>query len=73
MLRLHYHRTSPYTISLNAGKRWATSLGVWGIGGGAAALFLLSVTPLVKKRFLVNIPLLGDYYEDNTPASDKPF
>jgi ubiquinol-cytochrome c reductase subunit 10 len=43
------------------------------VGAGTAALFLLSVTPVVKKGFLVNIPLLGSYYEDKTPASDKPF
>ncbi|KAG8217337.1 hypothetical protein J3R82DRAFT_5432, partial [Butyriboletus roseoflavus] len=36
-------------------------------------LQLLSVTPLVKNAFLVKVPLLGSYYEDKTPASDKPF
>jgi hypothetical protein len=48
-------------------------LGVWGVGAGSAALFLLSVTPLVKREFLVKVPVLGSYYEDKTPASDKWF
>lgn len=46
---------------------------LWGVGAGTAALFVLSVTPLVKREFLTKVPLLGEYYEDKTPASDKPF
>jgi len=46
---------------------------MWGVGVGAAAVFLLSVTPVVKNGLLVKLPLIGNYYEDKTPASDKPF
>ncbi|KAH9997488.1 ubiquinol-cytochrome-c reductase complex subunit-domain-containing protein [Russula vinacea] len=54
-------------------KRWSGSLGLWGVGAGTALVFLLSVTPKVKNTLLLKIPVLSDYYEDKTPASDKPF
>jgi len=73
MMKLHYHRTSPYTAPLNVGRRWLPSLSIWGVGMGTAVVFFLSVTPIVKKGLLVKAPLLGSYYEDNTPVSDKPF
>ncbi|KIK06609.1 hypothetical protein K443DRAFT_129875 [Laccaria amethystina LaAM-08-1] len=73
MARLVYQPQSPLNATLTASRRWATSLGVWGVGAGTAALLLLSVTPLVKREVLVKLPVLGSYYEDKTPASDKPF
>ncbi|TFK76604.1 hypothetical protein BDN72DRAFT_831185 [Pluteus cervinus] len=73
MSRLAFHPRGPVSASLNASKRWAVSAGIWGVGAGTAALFLLSVTPLVKREFLSKVPVLGPYYQDNTPASDKPF
>ncbi|RDB21304.1 hypothetical protein Hypma_011452 [Hypsizygus marmoreus] len=73
MARLVYQPQSPLNATLAVSKRWATSLGIWGVGAGTAALFLLSVTPLVKREFLVKVPVVGSYYEDKTPASDKPF
>ncbi|KAH7889895.1 cytochrome b-c1 complex subunit 10, partial [Phlebopus sp. FC_14] len=54
-------------------KRWGPSLGIWGIGAGTAALFFLSVTPVVRNGLLVRVPIIGSYYEDKTPPSDKPF
>jgi len=75
MARHHvaFRPTPVSTHQLNVLKRWATSLGIWGVGTGAAALYLLSVTPLVKREFLVKVPVLGNYFEDTTPASDKSF
>jgi len=73
MSRVLFTRTPPVAQISGIGKRWAASLGIWGIGAGTAALFLLSVTPIVRNGVLVDIPVLGSYYEDNTPASDKPF
>jgi len=55
------------------GKAWTPALGIWGVGVGTAAVFLLSVTPIVKNGLLVKLPLIGSVYEDKTPASDKPF
>ncbi|EDR11327.1 uncharacterized protein LACBIDRAFT_316050 [Laccaria bicolor S238N-H82] len=73
MARLAYQPQSPLNATLTVSRRWATSLGVWGVGAGTAALLLLSVTPLVKREVLVKVPVLGSYYEDKTPACDKPF
>jgi len=73
MSRVLFSRTLPTAQVSTIGKRWAFSLGIWGVGAGTAALYLLSVTPIVKNGLLVKIPILGSYYEDKTPASDKPF
>ncbi|KAG9318279.1 hypothetical protein JVU11DRAFT_363 [Chiua virens] len=73
MSRLAFQTTSPFTMGTTFFKRWTPTLSIWGLGAGAAALFLLSVTPVVKNGALVKVPLLGSYYEDKTPASDKPF
>ncbi|KAJ7074264.1 hypothetical protein C8F01DRAFT_1242526 [Mycena amicta] len=74
MSRLLFQPTSSYAHTLNViTKRWASSLGIWGVGAGSAAFLFLSVTPLVRREVLVKVPLLKLYYEDTTPASDKPF
>ncbi|KIO27131.1 hypothetical protein M407DRAFT_243466, partial [Tulasnella calospora MUT 4182] len=53
-------------------QRWVPSLGMWGAGAGVAVALLMSATPLFKNDVLVKVPALGWYWEDNTPASDKP-
>ncbi|KAF7295331.1 hypothetical protein MIND_01072400 [Mycena indigotica] len=73
MSRVLFQSTSPYAHTVNITKRWAASLGIWGVGAGAGAFLFLSVTPLVRREVLVKIPVLNWYYEDKTPASDKPF
>nr|GAT59649.1 predicted protein [Mycena chlorophos] len=73
MSRVLFHATSPFGHTLNLTKRWTSSLGIWGVGAGSAALLFLSVTPLVRREVLVKVPVLSWYFEDNTPASDKPF
>jgi len=73
MARFVYHQRSPAKAILALSKPWVPSLGLWGVGAGAAALLLLSVTPLVKREVLVKVPGLSLYFEDKTPASDKPF
>ncbi|KAF9228640.1 hypothetical protein BS17DRAFT_744590 [Gyrodon lividus] len=73
MARLSVQTPSPYSITRAWAKRWAPSLGIWGVGVGTTAVFLLSVTPVIKNGILIKLPLLGSYYEDKTPASDKPF
>ncbi|TFK55184.1 hypothetical protein OE88DRAFT_1653915 [Heliocybe sulcata] len=75
-LNLHqvpsYQRLGSYSLPRMA-RMWSTSGVIWGAGAGIAVLYLLSVTPIVKNRLLVKVPVLGRYYEDDTPASDKPF
>jgi hypothetical protein len=73
MSQFTYRPTPLTTHTLNAGKRWASSLGIWGVGAGTAALFFLSVTPLVKRELLSKLPVMGSHFSDDTPASDKPF
>ncbi|KAJ3483337.1 hypothetical protein NLI96_g6388 [Meripilus lineatus] len=73
MSRVSYHPTPAFKLSTDFSRRWGTTLGVWGVGAGIAALFVLSVTPLVKREFLTKVPVLGNHYEDKIPASDKPF
>ncbi|THH33869.1 hypothetical protein EUX98_g217 [Antrodiella citrinella] len=71
--RVHFQAVPPYRAATNFVSKWGLSLGLWGAGAGITALYLLSVTPLVKREFLTKVPLLGSYYEDKIPASDKPF
>jgi len=73
MARVVYHPRSPVNATLASSKPWVQSLGLWGVGAGAAALLFLSVTPLVQREFLVKVPGLSLYFEDKTPAADKPF
>ncbi|KAJ7168234.1 hypothetical protein C8R43DRAFT_1121412 [Mycena crocata] len=73
MSRLFYSSTSPLNHTLNMTKRWSSALGFWGVGGGAAVFLFLSVTPLVRREVLLKVPVLQNYFEDKTPASDKPF
>ncbi|KAI0053840.1 hypothetical protein FA95DRAFT_1551604 [Auriscalpium vulgare] len=60
-------------FTLTAAKQWTPSLGLWGVAAGTAAVLFLSTTPKVKNGILVKLPVIGSYYEDTTPASDKPF
>jgi len=71
--RLTYSSPSPLAQSLNATKRLGAAYGIWAFGAGAGVFLFLSVTPLVRREVLVKVPLLKNYYEDDTPASDKPF
>ncbi|KAF9791171.1 cytochrome b-c1 complex subunit 10 [Thelephora terrestris] len=73
MSRVLFSQTPPSALFSRLGKAWAPTLAIWGIGAGTAAVFLLSVTPIVKNGLLVKLPLIGSVYEDKTPASDKPF
>jgi ubiquinol-cytochrome c reductase subunit 10 len=60
-------------FTIGTAKRWSGSATVWGVGVGTALLFLLSVTPKVKNTLLLKVPVVNNYFEDKTPASDKPF
>ncbi|KAJ3503420.1 hypothetical protein NLJ89_g8443 [Agrocybe chaxingu] len=73
MARLVFTPQSTVAATVTATKRWVPTLGIWGASAGAGALLLLSVTPLVRRELLEKVPVLGSYYQDKTPASDKPF
>ncbi|KAG8903675.1 hypothetical protein FRB99_002866 [Tulasnella sp. 403] len=61
------------TFTATGVKRWVPSMGLWGAGAGVAVAMLMSATPLFRNDVLVKIPVVGTYWEDHTPASDKPF
>ncbi|KAF9532327.1 ubiquinol-cytochrome-c reductase complex subunit-domain-containing protein [Crepidotus variabilis] len=73
MSHIRLHPQSSVNAATNATKRWASSLGIWGASLGAFGVLALSVTPLFRREVLQKVPVLGSYYEDKTPASDKPF
>ncbi|KAL4065389.1 ubiquinol-cytochrome-c reductase complex subunit-domain-containing protein [Scleroderma yunnanense] len=73
MARVVFQSTSPLGQPKMFLRNWGPSLGMWGVGAGTAALFVLSVTPVVRNGLLVRVPVIGDYFEDKTPASDKSF
>ncbi|KAI8998745.1 ubiquinol-cytochrome-c reductase complex subunit-domain-containing protein [Trametes punicea] len=73
MARVVYHPVPPQRNVQRFVRNWSTSMALWGVGTGVTALYLLSVTPLVKREFLSKVPVIGGYFEDKTPASDKPF
>ncbi|KAI0705831.1 cytochrome b-c1 complex subunit 10 [Cytidiella melzeri] len=73
MSRVVFHPRTAAKLSNDLVRKWTPSAALWGAGAGLFALYLLSVTPLVKRTFLVKVPALGSYYEDKTPACDKPF
>ncbi|KAJ7684662.1 hypothetical protein DFH06DRAFT_14408 [Mycena polygramma] len=71
--RIAYSSPTPLQHQLKVTKRLASTMGIWSLGAGSAVFLLLSVTPLVRREVLLKVPLLKDYYEDKTPACDKPF
>ncbi|KAI0807136.1 ubiquinol-cytochrome-c reductase complex subunit-domain-containing protein [Fomes fomentarius] len=73
MSRVYHHPVPPQKPVFQFFRTWTPSLTLWGAGAGVTALYLLSVTPLVKRGFLSKVPVIGGYWEDKIPASDKPF
>ncbi|KIP09100.1 hypothetical protein PHLGIDRAFT_116664 [Phlebiopsis gigantea 11061_1 CR5-6] len=73
MSRVAYHPRSAAQVTQQFSRSWTPSLAIWGVGAGTLALYILSVTPKIKRTLLVNVPVMGSYFEDKTPASDKPF
>ncbi|KAI6150973.1 ubiquinol-cytochrome-c reductase complex subunit-domain-containing protein [Pisolithus tinctorius] len=73
MARMVLQSASPTTYAKRFIRNWGPSLGTWGVGIGATALFVLSVTPVVRNGLLIQVPVVGSYFEDKTPPSDKPF
>ncbi|AFR94333.2 ubiquinol-cytochrome c reductase subunit 10 [Cryptococcus neoformans] len=52
---------------------WGPSAAVWGVAAGAAVSFYLSEVPIFQKDVLIKVPVVGSYFKDTTPDSDKPF
>ncbi|KIK63623.1 hypothetical protein GYMLUDRAFT_221825 [Collybiopsis luxurians FD-317 M1] len=73
MSRVSYQPRTPLQFYSTILRNWTPSLATWGVGIGSGVLFFLSVTPLVRREVLSKVPLIKGHFEDNTPASDKPF
>ncbi|KAG1759027.1 hypothetical protein EDD22DRAFT_907816 [Suillus occidentalis] len=76
MTRVSFQPTPPARFASTLARQWGPTLGIWGVGAGTAALFLLSVTPVVKKGLLLNIPLVRSYvimHIRYTDCSNPPF
>lgn len=73
MERIAHHPIPEHKLPITFARRWGTSLGLWGAGAGIMALYVLSATPLVKREVLAKVPVVGAYWQDKIPASDKPF
>ncbi|WVQ77486.1 hypothetical protein IAR50_007172 [Cryptococcus sp. DSM 104548] len=54
-------------------SKWGPSLVFWGAGAGTFVSLLLSEVPLFQKDILRKVPVVGQYWVDTTPDSDKPF
>lgn len=73
MAHIVFRPAPPTTYTKRFIRNWGPSLGAWGFGIATAALFVLSVTPVVRNGLLIHVPVIGGYFEDKTPPSDKPF
>ncbi|KAL1413294.1 hypothetical protein Q8F55_001050 [Vanrija albida] len=54
-------------------RPFAPSLIGWGVGAGAAVALFMGSVPIFQKDVLRKIPVVANYFVDNTPDSDKPF
>ncbi|KZO99441.1 hypothetical protein CALVIDRAFT_534433 [Calocera viscosa TUFC12733] len=54
-------------------RPWVMPLALWGVAAGTFVSLLMSATPIFQHDVLFKVPGLKAFYEDTTPASDKPF
>ncbi|KAK2753403.1 hypothetical protein FQN55_003532 [Onygenales sp. PD_40] len=60
-----------YTLK-NAIK-FGTIASGFGVTAGIFAVFFFGEIPRVRKDILMNIPVIGGYWERSIPAEDNPF
>ncbi|WWC91825.1 uncharacterized protein L201_006772 [Kwoniella dendrophila CBS 6074] len=54
-------------------RGYTNTLVLWGGAAGFAVSLFLSDVPLFRKDVLIKVPVVGNYFIDKTPDSDKPF
>ncbi|KWU42742.1 hypothetical protein RHOSPDRAFT_35690 [Rhodotorula sp. JG-1b] len=64
---------APMGLTPSLVARLAPTLALWGFAGAGALMVVGSAIPLFQTDVLKKIPVVADYYVDNTPDSDKPF
>ncbi|BEI89628.1 uncharacterized protein CcaverHIS019_0209900 [Cutaneotrichosporon cavernicola] len=66
--QIHFAGLTPELL-----RPFASSAIFWGAGAGIAVSLFMSSVPLFQKDVLDKIPVVREYFIDNTPESDKPF
>ncbi|GMK59185.1 hypothetical protein CspeluHIS016_0702000 [Cutaneotrichosporon spelunceum] len=64
----HLGRVTPELL-----RPFGSSLVIWGAGAGIAVALFMSSVPIFQRDVLDKIPVVRDYFVDDTPESDKPF
>ncbi|KDN52720.1 hypothetical protein K437DRAFT_253912 [Tilletiaria anomala UBC 951] len=64
----HVGRFAPENVFKASG-----ALAFWGVAGAGGVALFLSGVPKFKHDVLLKIPFVNQYFQDNTPDSDKPF
>jgi ubiquinol-cytochrome c reductase subunit 10 len=54
-------------------SKWIPILGIWGAAAGIGALFLIEGVPRTRQDILSKIPIIGEHWIREIPASDNPF
>ncbi|KAK2785895.1 hypothetical protein FQN52_009184 [Onygenales sp. PD_12] len=74
------HPLTRYTVQPNiAGYtlknaiKFGTIASGFGVTAGIFAVFFFGEIPRVRKDILMNIPVIGGYWERSIPAEDNPF
>ncbi|KAJ8053371.1 ubiquinol-cytochrome-c reductase complex subunit-domain-containing protein [Yarrowia lipolytica] len=54
-------------------SKWIPIFGIWGAAAGIGALFLIEGVPRTRQDILSKIPIIGEHWIREIPASDNPF
>ncbi|TVY31437.1 hypothetical protein LOCC1_G008686, partial [Lachnellula occidentalis] len=60
-------------ITLKSATRLGMTLGAFGGVAGVFALFFFSDIPKVRNDIMIKLPVIGDHFVKEIPASDNPF
>ncbi|KAM5483096.1 hypothetical protein McanCB56680_003154 [Microsporum canis] len=60
-------------VSVTQGMRFMPMAATFGAATGIFAVFFLGDTPRIREDILMNIPLIGSYWERSIAPEDNPF
>ncbi|OJD10447.1 hypothetical protein AJ78_08546 [Emergomyces pasteurianus Ep9510] len=58
-------------LSLKTAARYGTIASAFGVSAGVFAVFFFGEVPRVRKDILMNIPVIGGYWERSIPPEDN--
>ncbi|OAT11869.1 hypothetical protein BDBG_17587 [Blastomyces gilchristii SLH14081] len=71
---LRYKKQPHYAgFPLKTSVRYGTIATAFGATAGIFAVFFFGEVPRVRKDILMNIPVIGGYWERSIPPEDNPF